>query len=123
MTADEAEPTRVGSALRYLTPDTTSEDDMANETTMKVRRAQGADAKKNKLEADGDGVPSLAAPASSALGATLAPEPTIAPAPVRRYKVWAHGTLQRDGITYPPGAELTLPEDVAKTLGGTVTPV
>lgn len=122
MTADEAEPTRVGSALRYLTPDTTSEDDMANETTMKVRRAQGADAKKNKLEADGDGVPSLAAPEPSALEASPPPAPAAAGA-LRRYKVWSHGTLQRDGITYPPGAELTLPEDVAKTLGGTVTPV
>ena len=115
--ADDAEPTRVGSALRYLSStnihDTQREGiEMAN-GTMKVRRAQGADAEKNdKLEADGDGVPSLAAPAPSALGAT-APAATEGPA-VRRYKVWNHGTFQHDGEVYEPGALLTLPVALAK---------
>lgn len=73
--------------------------------------AKSEPAAKDKLEADGGGDPSLATPAPSALGAT-APPAAAGPA-IRRYKVWEHGTLQRDGRTYAPGAELTLPEDVA----------
>ena len=85
-----------------------------NPSGMKVRRAQGADAKKNdKLEADGDGAPSLAAPAPSVLGADAPAAPEV---PVRRYKVWSHGTFQHDGETFQPGAVLTLPVALGKSI-------
>ena len=49
------------------------------------------------------------------------PPPAPSPAPPAeappaaasaRYRVWAHGTLQRDGRTHRPGEELVLPVDV-----------
>lgn len=46
--------------------------------------------------------------------AAAPPSPPAPPAPPAKpthatYKVWAHGTLQRDGQTYQPGETLTLP--------------
>jgi hypothetical protein len=35
----------------------------------------------------------------------------------RKYRVWPHGELHRDGVVYKPGDELTLTEDVAQAIG------
>ncbi len=49
----------------------------------------------------------------------LPPEPAVIPEPAQAvrsalYRVWPHGTLQRDGKTYQPGETLTLDPEVAK---------
>jgi hypothetical protein len=82
-----------------------------------------------KLETDGvEAAPSpLTAPAPSvgeapakqdspAKTSAAAPAATPeAPPPTRRYRVWSHGTLQRDGKTLQPGDELTMaPDEAAK---------
>lgn len=36
--------------------------------------------------------------------------------PKRKYRVWPHGELHRDGVVYKPGDELVLTEDIAKTI-------
>lgn len=48
--------------------------------------------------------------------APVAPPPPAAPAPAKQsFKVWAHGTLQRNGTTHKPGDVLSLtPEEAAK---------
>jgi hypothetical protein len=49
---------------------------------------------------------------SSPVDATEASSPAVIEHPdaPKRYRVWPHGTLQRDGKTYRPGDELILPE-------------
>lgn len=55
-------------------------------------------------------------PSPPAQAPAPAAAPTTPPKSVALYRVWAHGTLVRNGTTYPPGAELELHEDVAKTI-------
>ncbi len=98
---------------------------MAN-TTMKVRGRSA-----NKLEVDGGVEPfPLAAPLPSSLeaedglsplGAIPLPPDGESPSPpvlgaARRYRVWPYGTLQHDGETYSPGAELMFDPSVAKEI-------
>jgi hypothetical protein len=39
--------------------------------------------------------------------------PAAAPNAMRKYRVWAHGDLHRDGMVYGPGAEIELLPSVA----------
>ena len=58
-----------------------------------------------------------AKPEPKAAPAAKAPPPPAPAGPAtRRYRVWAHGTLQRNDKTYQSGEELTLCEDEAKKI-------
>ncbi len=50
---------------------------------------------------------------SEKLDETMRPPPLPPPAATRTYRVWAQGDLQRDGVTYGPGATIELSEGVA----------
>lgn len=46
--------------------------------------------------------------------AAIAPPPPEPP--TKLYRVWPHGTLQRNGQTYQPGDTLSLPPEVAAAI-------
>ena len=43
-------------------------------------------------------------------------EPVKLPSGTRKYSVWPHGELQRDGVTHKPGDVLTLPAQVGDAI-------
>lgn len=47
---------------------------------------------------------------------TEPPPPATSLNAKRTYRVWPHGDLQRDGVTYKAGETLELPADVAATI-------
>jgi hypothetical protein len=71
-------------------------------------QAEQASAKSERAKVFADAIADK--PAGKLAHPELAPE---AKATSLRYKVWAHGTLQRDGKTYQSGDELTLLVDEA----------
>lgn len=56
------------------------------------------------------------APLEKAPPAPPAPAPEPPAAPKATYRVWEHGTLQRDGTTYQPGEEIVLDAETAAAI-------
>jgi hypothetical protein len=61
--------------------------------------------------------PSVAAPSIKPTAPTMPAPSSNDPNAPRAYRIWPHGTMERDGVTYKPGATIELRPSEAHGIG------